>query len=1482
MPFPGGDADKAGNRYEALWTVNCLLKILKGEAQSITLEEIGDQWHGVEFKFETVTATEYHQVKRQNGADGLWTIANLNQNGVLGTAKSILANDCSVKFKFVSQDSVANLPELNHRALSVSNYDEFNSHALKANEHKQAFHKISNFWTEHDEQSYNYLRRFYCETISEDTLRDLIKAIATTLIVGNEDTIIATLQVYCGTHLHQSLTSTSIWAHLRNAGFRPVAWGQDSNVLSNIEHRNNAYEQNGKNLLINSAIISRTGIIESIQSSLNNGTKHIAVIGDAGSGKSVVMQAVFSAYRKKAMPVLGFRLDRVDSTQSPKLLGGQLDLPDSPVYVLAQIANNETCILFIDQLDAVSLTSGRHPDFFNCIEEIIRQAQSFPNMRLVFGCRAFDLKHDHRFRQLFEKKDERQAKQIDVTHLAKEHVKAALLQAGFELTRLKPKQMDLLSLPLHLAIFIESFAPEDTYSFTAPHQLYEKFAERKKSNIQERTNKSVAWTSILDKLAQTMSERQELSAPKHVLRSFEDDISIMISEGVLVSENNRYAFFHEGFFDYCFANCFLAQDETIVSFLCKTEQHLFRRAQVRQIFNLLREQEPQRYRQELEQLLLASNIRLHLKSSILACLGKVGDPQDKELAVLLPIISGDDEALKNCLWMGLGDELAWFNLFEKSGVLKGWMDSNEEHWINIARWRLRVALQKDGDKVADIVLPYCQQSDEWAQWLIAILHKHLPSKSKLLFNWFLQLLKEGKLDNAGGGMASNSDFWCLAYDLEKEQPEWACELIGAWLSRQVALCQFDSEHYKFLNSEFAKNIFDVAKTNSLSFYQHVFPPMLELIELKLGKEESPCQMDSLWSYRTVNDSYNMSSLILSAMVTALRNLAANDKVSFNPIFNQLKDYPYETIQFVLVRALANAGGEFADMAIEYLLTDRCKFRMGWGDSPYWATRELISTATVFCSELQLAKLEAALLSYFTDYETSVRSYSRRNCQGTNAFGFRQYTMLSGINKDRQSLAVKKRLQEWQRKFRNDSPEPPQEFRVMGITSPIKKQALERMTDAHWLQALARHDSSDYLSTLTGGAHQLSIDLENQTKLQPDRFAHLALAFPKDTHHYYFDAVIRGLNEAKINLDLLTEFCCYCHDLPNRPCGLWLPQLIAKHKEKTLPESLLDIVVWYALNDPDPDSSRSVEGDIRSEAINCVRGIAIGAIAEMMFANKQYTNYFLPIVESLAQDSSVIVLSEVVLVLIAVTNPNYNLANRLFRTLLARDETLLATHWIEKYLNSAVWGHFESVKDILERFIGLENDAIKTIGARQICVASLNNIAAMPLAESCLHGDKAMRLGAAEVFAANVKVDAYRAICTEQLTQLFNDEDKEVRFKAANCFWHIKDDDLSSYLPLINSFISTTAMQNAPSGLIQLLSQAVDRLPDKVIEVIEHYINKDGQNELHIFYEVSDLLIRLYAQSKDSAIQTRCLNAIDLMVGDGAGRLGSELRLFDRQ
>jgi len=55
MPRPGGEADKLGNRYESLWTVDAALDLINGEYLDLTVEAVGDEAAGVEFVRTTQT-----------------------------------------------------------------------------------------------------------------------------------------------------------------------------------------------------------------------------------------------------------------------------------------------------------------------------------------------------------------------------------------------------------------------------------------------------------------------------------------------------------------------------------------------------------------------------------------------------------------------------------------------------------------------------------------------------------------------------------------------------------------------------------------------------------------------------------------------------------------------------------------------------------------------------------------------------------------------------------------------------------------------------------------------------------------------------------------------------------------------------------------------------------------------------------------------------------------------------------------------------------------------------------------------------------------------------------------------------------------------------------------------------------------------------------------------------------------------------------
>jgi hypothetical protein len=126
----------------------------------------------------------------------------------------------------------------------------------------------------------------------------------------------------------------------------------------------------------------------------------VLLAGEAGVGKSGVLLQVVEMLQEQGVPIMALRVDRLEPTPLPNKLGEQLELPGSPVTVLAAVAQGRACVFIVDQLDAVSLASGRHPNFFECIHEMLQQAQAHPSMRLLLACRTFDLHNDHRLRQL--------------------------------------------------------------------------------------------------------------------------------------------------------------------------------------------------------------------------------------------------------------------------------------------------------------------------------------------------------------------------------------------------------------------------------------------------------------------------------------------------------------------------------------------------------------------------------------------------------------------------------------------------------------------------------------------------------------------------------------------------------------------------------------------------------------------------------------------------------------------------------------------------------------------------------------------------------------------------------------------------------------------------------------------------------------------------------------------------------------------------
>jgi hypothetical protein len=370
-------------------------------------------------------------------------------------------------------------------------------------------------------------------------------------------------------------------------------------------------------------------------------------------------------------------------------------------------------------------------------------------------------------------------------------------------------------------------------------------------------------------------------------------------------------------------------------------------------------------------------------------------------------------------------------------------------------------------------------------------------------------------------------------------------------------------------------------------------------------------------------------------------------------------------------------------------------------------------------------------------------------------------------------------------------------------------------------------------------------------------------------------------------------------LSNRSCGASISWVFQKLAELPWTQEALDILVWYALEDPNPEqelwrtktSNGQVYygGDILMAGINSTRGSAVSAIAALIFADKHRASYFQLPLQQIVQDPSIAVRTCAAEALTAVLNYDRDLAVSLFQQLCETEDALLGTQTVDYFLYYALPTHFEALAPIVERMIMSELPEVVKVGARQACLISLVREEASWLAELCLSGTEAHRIAAAEIFVANLRNAHLREFCENILIQLFNDSSKEVRSQAARCFLHFEGDELGDYISLVEAFVDSPAFITNHHNLIRVLEETTAKLPDEATyRVCDRFldgIDSDATNTRNRSFidagKVSTLLLQVYSQSKNQAFQSRCLNLIDRMAQMDVYGLDNALTEYER-
>lgn len=1506
MTLPGGPADKLGNRYEKLWTISEIVNMLMGFSDSIRIEDPATQ--KAEFVVTKGRLREFHQTKRVNQS-GKWSLAALAQKdtALIQAIGSILSGNKD-RFVFASGSDARELGELSEAASQAASFDEFKSVFLAAAERKELFEKLCGYWACDALTAYERLQRIEIRSIGEIDLEQKVRWGLQALFLADPVDVLAELQKIVEDSVFRTIERQELIDQLAQRGYalRRLLTPQNADLA--IRGATERYLDGVRKKLIRRSLVNRE-VANSLVSRLGPTSVEIVLTGKAGVGKTGCVIEVVDLLGAQGTPVLALRLDRLQSATSTKDLGVRLDLEESPVLVLAAavVATGRPGVLIIDQLDAVSTMSGRASDALDIVEQLFLEARGVrarSPIHVVVVCRAFDWKNDARLRQLIP---DEQA-QINVNEFSLDQTKTILVSAGFDPALFAQRQLELLQLPQNLSLFLEGGAdPSKPPTFRTATELFDRYWDEKRRAVQARVAPSPdQWMEVMETLCSEMGATQQLSVPRerldHISASYLEQLA---SEGVLTFDSRRYGFGHESFFDYSFARVFFKRGDSLVSFLVASEQHLFRRAQVRQVLVYLRDADPARYISDLRALLFDQRIRPHIKDLALALLAGVSEPIEEEWKLWEELISPaltaieagtpNQDKLSAMAWSRFWSSASGFLVADKHGVVEQWLAN--ERLANTAVTYLRAHQRHLPDRIADLLEPYVDAGGEWPARLRFVMEWADHDASRRFVDLFLRLIDNGTLDAARGPIAVNSTFWSMLHGIGESQPTWAAEIVARWLRRRLNLARASGEDLRRrellgYDHSLAEILKESSERAPREFVEHLLPLVLEASDAAVTGD-SPPKRDAIWPVLIKSDHPDGEDACLTGLASALRGLASDPAVELQEVVAELRRRDTHVANHLLLALFAGGGARFADEAVTLLCDEPWRFHCGYSDSAHWCAMQAIAAVVPHCTPENRARLETILLGYSTNWE--------RSKDGYKSAGSARFALLSAIPPDLRSTSTNARFEELQRKF--GRPEQAPRGIIGGwVRPPIEKSATDVMTDDQWQNAIATYESDEGKWTagdsLKGGAWQLSRVLETRTKEEPERFARLALRFPSEANRSYLNAVLSGVKGAEIATSLKLDLCRKAFGESREQFGSAIADLLGSIEE-SLPDDAIEMLTWLVAQHPDPadeawlkdagNGQTYYNGDIYTNGINTTRGRAAGAIQDLIISDADYVARFGSVFEQMVRDPSAAVRSCVAGTLRAVWHRDAQLGAALFERMVLVEDGLLATHHVYHLILAGLRGRFDLMRPLVQRMLRSAEPNVCEAGARLAGIAALEHgESAADLVEEALGGSAKHRLGIAQVASANVAQPECREWCERRLRGLFNDEDEDVRQEAATCFRYLKNDSLETYGELILAFCDSRGYQEDSFSVLHMLEQSLGRLPGITCIVCEKFLDRFSGDANDIRSRrygdsrtVASLIFRTYQQHPNDEWTGRALDLIDRLCAESIADAGKEFEQFER-
>lgn len=405
---------------------------------------------------------------------------------------------------------------------------------------------------------------------------------------------------------------------------------------------------------INGSTIPRDSQIDVLSEQLNQSNK-IIVIGDKGSGKSVLLAQLCQNLMNKNKNVLFIKCDDYLGVESLDELEKIIDEDKNILEIVDKICDETNPLIVIcDSLDTVS----RNRRSMNLFKNFLKLLWGTNKIKTICSIRKYDYEYTHTINQTDW------GKEYNLALLTQQELNEVLIQLGSP--NVPDRLKIILTNPLHLkllSLILELSPNTDFASIKNEIELYDKhwneYVEKQELNSEIR--------STLYSVVQKMSSWQKTVIPYN---EFNNPAAMhqILSRSIILRDglNDKICLFHHAYLDYVISRFILEKYDGVVDYLQEHEYNIFLRPTIVFTLSLFNKRDPKKLIKVIEKI-LGSQLKNFWKISALTALAKIVENNNQDFINLGKFLTTDAMLQRHFLTeITKYKNNFWFNMWRDS------------------------------------------------------------------------------------------------------------------------------------------------------------------------------------------------------------------------------------------------------------------------------------------------------------------------------------------------------------------------------------------------------------------------------------------------------------------------------------------------------------------------------------------------------------------------------------------------------------------------------------------------------------------------------------------------------------------------------------------------------------------------------------------------------------------------------------------------